>query len=153
MEIVDNLDKLVDYPVGAIVNLQCPEYNGIVRVTDSKHCYSSNIAPCDSCCLKSTKYPCYESCCVEYRKDHTDVFFKLINVRSVNTIDELATCKEGEPVHVSTSCFEGYVRACICHFDVFNACRDCAFNSPFTPCAPCCASQRKDGEEVYFEKI
>ena len=153
METVDNLDKLVEYPVGAMVNLQCPEYKGIVRTDDCESCYRQGKIPCDFCALLHTRYTCYELCCGELRKDQAGVLFKQIQARTVETLDELAHCKVGEPVHVSTKCFEGYVRACVAHFDVFNACRDCALNSPLTPCAPCCASQREDGEEVFFEKI
>ena len=152
METVYNLEKLVDYPVGAIVNLQCPEYKGIVSIEDASRWFRLHIPPCDICVLKSSPRPCYELCCAEFRKDYTGVSFKPIKVRVVNMLDELATCKVGELVYVSTECFTGYVRACPSYY-VLNDSRDCSFNSPFAPCAPCCASQRKDREEVFFERI
>ncbi|MEE3385529.1 MAG: hypothetical protein VZR36_10640 [Prevotella sp.] len=152
METVDKLDNLVDYPVGAIVNLQCPEYNGIVSIEDTSRWFRLHIPPCDICVLKLSPRLCHELCCSEFRKDYTGVCFKPIKVRSVDSLDELSLFGVDVPVHVSTKCFYGYVRALPC-LDVFNSCAHCAFNSPFTPCAPCCASQREDGEEVYFEKI
>ena len=152
MDNVYNLEKLVDYPVGAIVNLQCPEYKGIVSILDCKCCYSNKIHPCDLCVLLHSKYVCVELCCTPERKDNQSVYFKPVKVRVVDTLEELATCKVDELVYVSTKCFTGHVIARLCD-DVFNSCLRCAFNSPFTPCGPCCATQRKDGEEIYFEKI
>lgn len=153
METVYNLEKLVEYPIGAIVNLQCPEYKGVVSVLGCERFIVNNIVPCDLCALLHVQCtPCVEFCCPPERKDNQSVLFKPVKVRVVNTLEELATCKTDELVYVFTKCFTGHVLARLC-VEVYNSCRDCAFNSPFTPCGPCCAFQREDGEEVYFEKI